>query len=57
MLSGFYALSKRTELYAVYALNSFSGGYTLDPVNQAAFSRTAAQDKVDVVSTGIRHVF
>lgn len=56
-LAGFYALSKRTEVYAAYALNTFADGYKLEAVNQIALSRTAAQDKVGIVSTGIRHRF
>ena len=57
VLGGFYWLSKRTELYAAYALNRFEDGYKLDPVNQAALSRTAAQDHVSLVSMGMRHRF
>jgi len=57
VLAGFYALSKRTELYTAYVLNAFEDGYKLDPVNQAAMQRTAAQDKVGLISVGVRHRF
>jgi predicted porin len=57
VLAAYYALSKRTELYNAYYQNLFSDGYKLEPVNQAALNRTAAQSRVQGVSAGMRHFF
>jgi len=57
VLSGFYALSKRTELYTAYYQNYFEDGYLLEPTNQAALGRSATQPRAQGLSAGMRVSF
>jgi predicted porin len=57
IVSGQYLLSKRTEMYAAVFQNSFTDGYKLDPVNQAALNRNAAASSVRGFSVGMSHSF
>ena len=57
VVTGFYLLSKRTELYASLFQNRFGEGYKLDPVNIAALNRNPNEATVSGTSVGIRHSF
>lgn len=57
VVSGLYALSKRTELYMTVFGNRFSDGYVLDPVNVAALGRQPGSSSVSGTSAGLRHRF
>lgn len=48
-----YLLSRRTEVYAEVDRNQFSGKYVNDPVNLAAFGRTAHSSGVTGAAVGL----
>ncbi|WP_077036899.1 porin [Pelomonas sp. KK5] len=57
VLAGYYNFSKRTELYAAFYGNRFTGGYALEGVNLAGLNRVATSTSANGLSAGIRHNF
>lgn len=56
--TGYYGLSKRTDLYALYSRSTYSGGYQQEKANQATFGHLAAPlESVTGLSVGMRHKF